>query len=742
MPIFSVTDSLNSPLAGVKIDLSQPSSLVQYAKSEALHLAVAPDFVAHQNELLTQAAAQPLSFNLKLGNLFELGGLNPEITLTPKVEAVLRLNTTEGADLFDDEAFHRAAEVPAGTAYAGLAFTGDLDLGVSGIAGNLTFGLNADAAVTFEFLKAFPTGAGQPTLGAAAGQVLSGYLIPASIDDLKRMQVHDICTVSGQGSVLVSGGFDIALPVNPLASVNLPVGAGSLTVQHGVMAGVTLAFTISGAYQVRARRLPAGTIELSYLRESGTEVAVDFDASASLIAKLNRTELLETLLKAISKAPPDPELLKSLTTGEIASFTGAIEEGVSHSLEASLDLILSQATDNQAAFQYELDLDALDDASSSAVNRALRGDLRALTAFEHPSAIGGIIAPGVKLLDSVLSRTRTNGVTLRVNLLGIVNLLSISKLVSNCEFLVEPASGDLTIKETAQSDRISAITDMLRKQEALRKALFESVLVTTTYRAGRAVALPGLDCHCLHFVLNRGTDAAHVSGYIDWLRILGLVTPAEAPGLLAQYNGDKTSTCVLRTALDDATCLQLFFDGAVLRDKSYYLEFGRKALHALLADSCDDAGRARYRVLDEPARWAKALEDGPSPALREIVPLDRSNPQFDLALNLIVGDVYDIVWWARSMTAAGASLNAMRQYLAGRDPGTLTGDPDFIAHRDALQKTMLKVVAESKTRFDQPWGLIALYWAAGTPPTASGKIAAGALTLSRAQTETGLAATL
>ena len=46
-----------------------------------------------------------------------------------------------------------------------------------------------------------------------------------------------------------------------------------------------------------------------------------------------------------------------------------------------------------------------------------------------------------------------------------------AKLIDNCEFLFEPASGDLTIKETAQSEKITAITDPLNRQEALRKAL-------------------------------------------------------------------------------------------------------------------------------------------------------------------------------------------------------------------------------------------------------------------------------
>jgi hypothetical protein len=719
MPDISITDNLGGPV-GVKLDLTQPSSLVDYAKAQVLHLLVAPDFVARKDQPLTQAAAQPVRFEARLGNAFPLGLTQPEVTLTPKVDAVLRANTSAGANLFEGEAFPLAAVVPGATGLVGLAMTGALDAGVSGSAGNLTFGLNAGGNMQVEFLKAFLTGPDEPTLGEATGQMLSGYLIPASVDDLKRMRVHDICTVCGTGSLKVSGGFEVATPVNPLATVTLPLNAGTLQVKNGVMAGVSASFTLSGSYQIRARRLANGAIELSYLRERGTRLQADFNAAAALTASFNGADLLGALVGAISTNPSDPALLKGLSPDEVKAFTGALQEGVQHSVQASIDAVLSTASDNQAAFQYELDLDSLDAASLDAVNRALRGDLTGLTVFETRTAAGAAIAPGVKLLDSLLVRARTSGITLKVNLLGIVNLLSLSKLISKCEILFEPASGDLTIKETAQSERLSAITDQLLRQEALRKALFESVLVTTTYRAGKAVALPELDSHALHFVIHRGTSSANVRDYLNWFATLGLIQQTEAGSLLGQYPGDKTSNCVLRTAFNDAACEQLFFgpDGK-LRDEAYYLEFGRRALRAMLVPSPEAADQARYRVLDDPTSWKRAVDDGPSPELRHVIPLDPADPHFDMALTLVRGDIYDLVWWAHSMRAAGEALLAVRQA------------PALQGHRDALQKTMLKVVADSKARFEQPWGMVAFYWAAGSPPTASGRLSAGQWTVAR-----------
>jgi hypothetical protein len=78
----------------------------------------------------------------------------------------------------------------------------------------------------------------------------------------------------------------------------------------------------------------------------------------------------------------------------------------------------------------------------------------------------------------------------------------------------------------------------------------------------------------------------------------------------------------------------------------------------------------------------------------------------------------------------------MRAFLSGRDPAALAGDPGFAGRRDTLQKLMLKVVGSSKVRFNEPWGMVCLYWAAGSRRS-SGKLNSQTLTLDR---ESGAAA--
>jgi hypothetical protein len=701
MPEISFTDDLGKPVEAVNIDLSQPSSLVAYARWQVLHLLVAPDFVALRDQPLPQAAPRPIQFQATLGNSFQLGTTTPAITLTPKVHAVLR----------------------ADAAHAGLEVTGSLAPGVSGAAGDFTFGLDATSTVTIGFDKAFSGAAAVPSLGGAVGQMLSRFAIPASVADLALLHDGDVCSVSGQGTLKLTGGFDIAAPVNPLASVKLPLNAGSIEVKDGVMAGVSASLTISGAYQIRACGLAGGAIGLRFQKRQGATLRSDFTASASASVQVGGTDLLGALLGAIGKSEPDPKLLDGLTGAETQTFNAALRDGVNHALQAALDLALSTTAEDEAIFEYEIQPGALDAASTRAVNGALHGDLSALTELPSPA--------GVTQRSSVLTRMRSRGVTLKVNLLGIVNLISVSNLIGKCEILSDPASGGVTIKETAASQRIGAISNAAGRQEALRKAIFESVLVTTTYRASGAVAMPELHCANLHFVVNRDTNAATVRGYLDWFAALNLMAKGDIAAALSGYTGAATSTCLLRTELDDAACENLFFAGGKLHEEAYYREFGRHALRALLHPDADEIEAARYRCLDDPATWARAVELGPSPELRQLIPLDRTDPRFDQVLADVTGDLYDIVWWAESMTQAGAALLEMRQFLNGRDPVGLKDDVEFQRNCETLQQLMLSVVAKSKARFGEPWGMVSLFWSAGSPAGAAGRLQAGAWHVAR-----------
>jgi hypothetical protein len=731
MADIQLTDDLGNSAPDVKIDLSHPSSLLKYAKAELLYLAVVPDFTKRAPQPLTTAAPNPISFQLKLQHDFQLGGdTGPLIDLAPSFQATIRANATEGSNLFDDDPFPVLSTVPKNTGYVSLGLQGSLDLGVSGASGGLSFGFDASHTISLEYWKAFPLGSGEPTLGKATGETISRYVIPAQLDDLNLLGLNDVCTASGQGSLTISGGFDVSAAPNPLASVGLPLNAGKLQVKTGVMAGITAAFTITGSYQVRARRTSADTIELSFHKQRGTTLEVDLSASDGVSVTARGKDLLEALLGAISTDPNDDATLKlfedgGLSDDEISTLTRAIKSSLDHSLQVSLNLALSKITDDQAAFQYEIRPAQLDPKASAALQQALKGDLSGLTALETVS-VGATLAPGLKLISSVLTSMRERETSLKLNLLGLVNFISVADLIRRCVIVKDPESGDLTIADSATGNFINAVTEPQRRHGALRKAMFESLMLTATYRVSKTVTMSELSSSNFHFAFNATTQSAILADYLNWLVAMNLLTKQQSDDYRKHFAGGGRSTCLLRTEFDDNACHSLFFESPGQPwDRRHYLEIGRQAMRALIDPDLSDSNRSRYDLLDQ--RWDAALEIGPNNNLGPLMGLQLTDPAQLRITQLLRSDVYTIVWWANAMRTAGAAILQMQQFLAGADPATLAHSPEFASRREQLQKTMAEVIKNSQTQFDEPWGLISMLWASGSKDESAKLVANGLL---------------
>jgi len=513
---------------------------------------------------------------------------------------------------------------------------------------------------------------------------------------------------------------------NPLASVGLPLGAGTIAVKAGATAGLSASFTISGSYQLRARRKDADTIELSFLRESGTTLKADFSASAGITAKLGDTDLIAAVLGAISTDPTgDKKLLADLQPKEIKTLSDAIKGGLDHSLQASIDAVLFSMTDDQVAFQYEIQPAQLSQGASFAVHNALDGDLSLLTVMEDDMPNSGVLAPGVKMLNSVLSETRKRGLTLKINLIGILNYVTVSELIRNSETLTDNVTGDVTIKETVTGNSITALVEPMRS-EALRKVIFDSVLATTSYRAGRAVAMD-LDCEQMHFSLNQNTNQQIMGDYLSWFIALKLLTGQDKATILSQFTDGGPSTCVLRTSFRDADCASMFFDAyGKLRAKQYYLEIGRQGLRALLDPDHQKIDQFRYQIVDDKL-WPKALAIGANVNLGPLVGLSTADAQVEY----LIGDVTVITDWSEAMVKTGRLVQDVRAVVGDSDATTLLQNNEFKKKCNALQKKLADMVKASRTRFDEPWGMVCLFWAGGSPHTAYARAVTRRLTVER-----------
>src|SRR5581483_2080179 len=233
--------------------------------------------------------------------------------------------------------------------------------------------------------------------------------------------------------------------------------------------------------------------------------------------------------------------------------------------------------------------------------------------------------------------------------------------------------------------------------------------------------------------VNQNTNAQTLADYLNWFVTLNLMRAGEKPAIMSQFRPGGPSTCLMRTELNDADCRNLFFDtGGTPRKESEYIEIGRRALQALLDPAASEIDRFRFDFLDNADSWQKAVEMGPSPQLRELIPLQSSDTRFNVVLEDVRGDVYDIVWWASAMVKAAEGVRQMEIFLAGRDPATLADDPEFTHKRENLQAIMANAVKQSKVRFHEPWGMVCLFWASGSRQS-SGKLSAGNLIVDRPQ---------
>jgi hypothetical protein len=64
------------------------------------------------------------------------------------------------------------------------------------------------------------------------------------------------------------------------------------------------------------------------------------------------------------------------------------------------------------------------------------------------------------------------------------------------------------------------------------------------------------------------------------------------------------------------------------------------------------------------------------------------------------------------MQTASNAILQMQKFVASVDPATLAASHEFAKQRDQLQKNMAGVIKNSRTRFDEPWGLVSLFPAA------------------------------
>ena len=399
-----------------------------------------------------------------------------------------------------------------------------------------------------------------------------------------------IAVVSGHGELRIAAGVDVAAAFNPLASIEGIPKLGTLTVSGGVSASVGIKAAVTGDFQIRVQRMKDALIRLSYHKVAGRELEISLSAGAGLGVSLGDKELLDLLFKGpggLPGASREDLVQGGITSKQLDRVAGAMKAALSRKIELAIAASFSSSATDEAAFLYEIDLAALDNEGAAALDSALAGDLSLINAIDDVEQ-----AHGIRVLKSRTRSIRKRRVAWRINLVGIINVLSMSELVKSASVAHDEESGELVIIDKITSDHVGAIT----KNKQIRKLLYESTVMSLTYRAiGLDPATAVLAISQSFFFFDKSANRQRVSDYLDAVRALGLIDDDDDTRLGGEDDFGKASL-LLETTFGDNASARLFVSQQGVPDSDFYERIGREALLSLIkVGESDDYRRIPLR---------------------------------------------------------------------------------------------------------------------------------------------------
>ncbi len=691
MPTITLSDQLKLT---VDAKLADASALAKYAKEIPKLQFSKLDFSKMGGLTLDDPAVQQLSAGLNFADPVSLGTGAPSLSIgagaSGSLTVVKKPELLPDGDDDDDGA-------AADACYLCVTLDATASAAVSMTSGMATFGASPSTKVEIAANMRFAPKKDVKLLDAVA-QTIGGIVLPVSADDLANLAPGQSTRVSVSGKLQLSGSVNLLAVTNPLASATLPAPLPTASVSAGGSVTVGVSCALETEYDVVARRRTNGEgVRLGWYHKQGAEIAVKTAASEGISATLGSTELFSSLIHVISpNAAADLKELEGLPPDRAKEIQSAVTAAVARKLEVSVSAALTLTDARAAAFLYDIAPSQLTDASRTAIDQALAGDLSAL----HAGAL-----PGVTCARSIWDQMHERGIVFDVNLLGIFNAGSVSKLALDGKMMFEPASGALVITDTATATRIrSAQVNFGADTEKLRKALAESFLITAAYHgakhaAGASVQAATLRCSHCFFSLENSTPAKDMAGYLRTGAALGLLAPADA-ALPAGIHDFARTVCVVTADYDNNLLAGMFLDSnnaPFTVDR--YEDAGRKAIQFLVQKG--DQDEARLAPATDDALWA-AMKDKGQPAFPSMfanVP--------DTVVGAIRADYTAIRWWSDAMASTAQTLAKQRAWFAQR-PGASPDDPQFRKLRDALASDLEQVAANTHDEFGKPWGLIAM----------------------------------
>jgi hypothetical protein len=715
MPTFKIVDDLNSPL--LEVEANKSSGLGKQLRDSVVKLMALRPIAASLQKRLSDAPTNPVALEFALPDTIALGDAG-DLTLDAGVRAAVGVHQPDEL-LFPADDLRDAISVPSGTTYVSVGFAPRVKAGLQGERGALAFGFAAGASLKLRYFQPFDIAGTEPTLATALAETLRNAALPADVEDLSALAVGAYVSIEGEGELQLSGSLDFASVTNPLATPGLPV-IGSASISAGASVTVGAEWRASGAFELRATKVAPGRVRLSYYKRAGSEISIDAAAAVGITAKIGDSDAIKMLLTAIS-SDPKADLVELVNAGlsdaQIEAIQQAIARSVDRSLRIATEVQFSSVRRGEALFAYDIDVAALNDQQRAAVESALRG--RLTTINEAAKSADGPI----RAIQTGILTKREKRFAWRINLFGIVNVRGVSELLRKGTLSYDAISGTLNAADEITSEKILVKTKPFEADgEKVRRLVFESMIITAAYQASRVTSGLTLKCSATYFESSRKTTSSDLKADYNALIGLGLADTAECDRRIGAEHDFGPSTFLLDCAFDQKASDALFLGQQGPFGRGYYERAGRNALLALIPPDDQERAHRRAAVEDE-ASWAALKEAGPAAARFQLV-----KKLGEIRAEHIIGDYIVIEWWSDAMAGAAKALIEMRQFIAGRSAAELAADPLFAKKRTRLEKELADVVKESKSRFGDPWGILALDGASNRTPEVQATIVSPRLT--------------
>jgi len=482
--------------------------------------------------------------------------------------------------------------------------------------------------------------------------------------------------------------------VQSLASVSLPANL-SLEAKAGAEVAVRAGVTLTGAYQVRLRQTAAGKTELGFYRGKSRQADFSITADAGVTASAGGFELTERVIGALSKQPAvDKEEFRKLLPDEgtdaqarrIESFQAGIEAAISTKLQISVSAAFSKLQSHEAAWLLEIDpLTSLSDVARATVATAFDGRLD-----EVPS--------GIRQISNIVTDTDARKITVKVNLLGLANIISVGKLtqVTTTE---HNGHGDITvITDTSTESRLRALLVTFGgDRKRLRKLLSEDFLISAAYSAKDVGVLsPAFQARHRFFEIDDSTNASEMKNFLDVARALELMTPDKANSILGNNKKFGRVSFYAETGYANAAVRAAF-------QAEDYETIGRQALGALLKG--DSGQEFRLRVAEDDDLWKEMKRIQNRAAFPPLFGL--SAGAVDPRVEAAGADFSAIQTWAFAMVAAGQAIQEVETLLG---QGTVAADdPRLTQARAVLKDRLGSVVKSTREEFGDPLGMVMFF---------------------------------